>query len=247
MIKRNQWAFLIATMLMLASCAPVYLPNTRNAPLFRGAGEFQGSVHVTRGFDAQAAVSVTNHFGVSGSWNYVSNTDTKDQDNYLKHSLWDAAIGYYENTDKVAFEVFGGYGKGDGTSYGKYYFFDDTDVRVNGTYQRFFIQPSIGSNNRIFNWIATVRVSVVDFDKITNLDTAPGSIPETNNPDPVVFMEPSFTGRIFFGKTSPIYTQLQVGVSFSPQRDPVFDFQPFLASFGLGFRIGGIKKVVSAE
>ncbi|MBK5280338.1 MAG: hypothetical protein JJE09_15880 [Bacteroidia bacterium] len=48
----------IILLLLVASCAPIYAPTTRNAPLFRGAGEFQASGYLTTGLDFQAASEV---------------------------------------------------------------------------------------------------------------------------------------------------------------------------------------------
>jgi hypothetical protein len=205
-------------LLALFSCAPVYVPNTRNAALFRGAGEFQGSVHFGEGIDAQGAVSVTNHIGVMGNYNYVNRNTSEDDDDdkYVKHKFWEAAVGYYENSGKICYEIFGGYGKGEGTSLGNYSWFGQSKILATGTYQRFFIQPSIGSNKNIFNWIVSTRISYVDFTKFSYDNQV-----ATYN-SPVLFFEPAFTGRINFGQ-SPIYSQFQTGFSFTTQGDTVFD------------------------
>lgn len=221
------------------SCAPVYIPNVHNAPLFRGAGEFQTSISFGEGLDAQGAVSITNHIGIMGNYNYVSRntSDTNDED-YVRHKFWEAGLGYYENADKMSYEIFGGYGRGEGTSYGSYSWFGPTELNATGTYQRFFIQPSIGSNDNIFNWIVSTRISLVDFEKFT-YDNVVASYD-----NPVLFFEPAFTGRIHFGK-SPIYSQFQTGFSFTTQGDTVFDYQPFQLSFGIGLRLGGKPKVTT--
>ena len=224
-------------LLAFFSCAPVYIPNTRNAALFRGAGEFQSSIHFGEGIDAQGAVSITNHIGLMGNYNYVNRntSDQNDVDKYTKHKFWEAAVGYYENTGKICYEIFGGYGRGEGSSYGNYVWFSPDDVLAKGTYGRYFVQPSIGSNSNIFNWIVSTRISYVDFEKFTY-----GTQVATYN-NPVLFFEPAFTGRINFGQ-SPIYSQFQTGFSLTTQGDTVFDYQPFQLSFGLGLRLGGKPK-----
>ncbi len=225
----------------ILSCAPVYVPNARNAPLFRGAGEFQSSVSFGEGIDAQGAVSITNHIGVMGNYNYVNrNTSDINDNDYVKHKFWEAGVGYYENTDKMSYEIFGGYGRGEGTSYGTYSWFGSTDINATGNYQRFFIQPSIGSNQNIFNWIVSTRISLVDFENFTY----DGVVANYNSP--ALFFEPAFTGRIHFGK-SPIYTQFQTGFSFTTQGDTVYDYQPFQLSFGIGLRFGGKPKNTATE
>jgi len=243
-MNKNACIVLALLALMMSSCAPLYVPSTRNAALFRGAGEFQGSVHIGTGLDAQAAVSVTDHVGVMGGYNHVSrNTNDNNDDDYIKHNSWEAAVGYYENTGKICYEFFGGYGKGEGESNGDFFEVDNT--YGTGTYSKIFIQPSVGSNNHVFNWIATARISHIDFDRITYFDDNQSQPTITvKSPDPVIFIEPSFTGRVFFGK-SPIYSQFQVGFSYATQGNPGFDYEPFNFSFGFGLRLGGQAKVVT--
>lgn len=228
--------------LFLASCSPVYVPNIRNAALFRGAGEVQASGHFgTQGVDAQAAVSVTNHIGVMGNFNSVSRNSNESDDKYIKHKFWEAGLGYYENApnEKICYEIFGGYGRGEGTTYDNYdelFGPNPNDIRATGKYQRFFIQPSVGSNRRIFNWIVSARVSYVDFESFSY-----AGVTKTYN-DPVIFLEPAFTGRINFGQ-SPIYSQFQVGFSVNTQGSTVFDYQPTTFGIGFGLRLGGPRKV----
>lgn len=244
-MKTPVWIVVIFAMFLMSSCAPLYVANTRNAAMFRGAGEFQGSAHVGLGLDAQGAASLTNHIGFMGSYSYINrntyeNNNTNNRE-YLKHSSWEAAIGYYENVEKLCYEIFGGYSNGQGTAYGNYFNF--SDAKATGTYDRFFIQPSIGSNSHIFNWIVSPRISYVDFrsQELLSTPSQPSSI--TIDPDPVIFLEPAFTGRIFFGK-SPIYSQFQVGFCFTTQGDTSFDYEPFNFSFGFGFRLGGQPKIL---
>jgi len=225
--------------LLLASCSPVYVPNVRNAALFRGAGEVQASGHFGNGLDGQAAISITNHLGIMGSIESV-NRSSENNDKYVKHNFWEGGIGYYENApnDKICYEIFGGYGRGEGTSFNNYdklFGPNPDDIKATGKYKRYFIQPSIGSNHRIFNWIVSGRISYVDFESFTT-----GGMTVTYN-DPVIFFEPAFTGRVNFGK-SPIYSQFQTGFSIPTQGDNVFDYQPFTLSFGFGLRLGGPRK-----
>lgn len=236
-MKKNHGliAVVLVTVLM-SSCAPLYVPSSRNAALFRGAGEVQASVHVGTGLDAQAAVSVTNNIGVMGGYNYVSRNTADNNDNdYIKHKAWEGAVGYYENTGKICYEIFGGYGKGEGESNGDFFEIDNTFGT--GTYSKFFIQPSVGTNNHIFNWIVTARVSHIDFEDIRYFDLNQTTM-TIKRPDPVIFIEPSFTGRVFFGK-SPMYSQFQAGFSYTTQGNPGFDYEPFHFSVGFGLRLGG--------
>jgi hypothetical protein len=231
-MKKLLWIALI-----FSSCSPVYVPNVRNAALFRGAGEVQVSGHVGSGVDLQSAVSVTDHIGVMANYEFMRRTRT-GSDKYIKHNFWEGAVGYYENSDNLCYEIFGGYGKGEGTVYENYgdAFAGPTEVLALGKYQRFFIQPSIGSNHRIFNWIVSARISYVDVDEFVYDGRS------AIHNDPVIFFEPAFTGRINFGK-SPIYTQFQTGLSLdTTYGEPVYDYEAFNFSFGFGIRLGGLPR-----
>lgn len=224
---------------LLASCSPIYVPNVRNAALFRGAGEVQVSGHFGQGLDGQAAISVTNNIGISGAIESV-NRSSENNDKYVKHKFWEGGIGYYENApnEKIAYEIFGGYGRGEGTAYNsfdKLFGVNPDDIKATGKYQRFYIQPSVGSNHRIFNWMVSARISYVDFESFTS-----NGVVVTYN-EPVIFFEPAFTGRVNFGK-SPIYSQFQAGFNVNVQGSSAFDYQPTTLSFGIGLRLGGPRK-----
>jgi hypothetical protein len=89
-------------------------------------------------------------------------------------------------------------------------------------------------------------MSYVDFEKYTNIDTNNPSYGFSINPEPAIFFEPAFTGRVFFGK-SPIYSQFQTGFSFTTQGQTQFEYEPFHFSFGFGFRLGGQPKKSSEQ
>ncbi|MEJ0030100.1 MAG: hypothetical protein WDO15_06885 [Bacteroidota bacterium] len=48
----------------LTSCAPAYISNTRNTPMFGEANEFAGSVAISSGLDVQTAYSVSDHVAI---------------------------------------------------------------------------------------------------------------------------------------------------------------------------------------
>lgn len=224
----------IFILLIASSCAPVYVPNLRNSPVFTKAGEVQVSGSIGRSYEAQAGVAVTNHIGITGGFSYVNNTSVEDTDDYLKHRFLEGGVGYFENSGKLCYEIYAGYGQGEGSSYDSYKYFTDTELAT-GKYQRFYIQPAIGMNkHRIFNWSAMLRFSFVDFTSFDN-----GIIVETDNQDPVLFIEPGFMGRVNFG-SSKMFMTFQAGVSF-PQRETYFDHEPISAGVGLGLRFGALR------
>jgi hypothetical protein len=217
-----------------SACAPVYIPNARNSPLFRGAGEVQGTVHISQGFDIQGGVAVTDNIGVLANFNVVNKTTTDDE-SYIKHNFFEGAIGYFENSGSLSYEIYGGYGRGKGTSFDEYDFFDPNQaVKATGEYNRFFVQPGFGQNKKAFNWIVSARFSWVDF---TSFET--GGMTVRRDVAPILFIEPAFTGRLNFGK-SKIFMAFQAGLSYA-QSDPYFDYEPFFVSIAMGLRLGGNK------
>lgn len=231
--NRNAMKKFIVILLLASSCAPVYVPNLRNSPVFTKAGEVQVSGSIGRSYEAQAGVAVTNHIGVTGGFSYVNNTTVDDTDDYLRHKFFEGGIGYFENAGKFCYEVYAGYGRGEGKSY------DNNDITSGelaiGKYQRFYIQPAIGMNkHRIFNWSAMLRFSFVDF---TSFES--GGVIYTERQDPVLFIEPGFMGRVNFGN-SKMFMTFQAGVSF-PQRETYFDHEPVSAGIGLGLRFGALR------
>jgi hypothetical protein len=217
---------------MATSCAPVYIPNARNTPMFKGAGEIQAGIQISQGIDVQTAVAVTDHIGIMANFSSTNHTTVDNDEDYIKHRFFEGAVGYYENTGKLFYEIYGGYGRGKGTAYDTYDFTSSSPVKATGEYNRFFIQPSFGMNQKVFNWSVSARFSWVDFVSL-NTDAQPVSI----DADPVLFIEPAFTGRINFG-SSKIFMAFQTGISF-PQTNTFFEYEPFFASIGMGLRLGG--------
>lgn len=224
----------LVILLIATSCAPVYVPNARHSPMFKGAGEVQVAAQLSAGTEAQAAVAITDHIGVMGNFAYVSRTQDEDDD-YIRHSFFEGGVGYFENSDRLSYEVFAGYGRGKGITYDTY---DsgtpDDPLKVTGHYQRFFIQPGIGTNHRkVFNWSAVMRLSIIDFTEFES-----GGQTEPFNADPILFFEPGFIGKLNFGST--LFLNFQGGISF-PRQDIDFDYEPLSLAIGMGLRFGGPK------
>jgi hypothetical protein len=230
--------------ILLISCSPVYVPNVRNAPLFTKGGEFQGAMQFgTSGIDAQAAVAITNNLAIMGNYSYGNrNTDTlydNSKDNYHKHKFYEGGIGYYKNDDKFCFEIFLGYGRGEGTSYGSYSIFSSSeDVLATGKYTRIFLQPSFGLNKKFVHVAFTPRFSMVEF---TEFSTTSSSAPIVKGGlEPKIFVEPAVTARFNF-LDNRFFGTIQVGVSTSLTDNTAFDYEPFNIATGIGFRLGGLR------
>jgi hypothetical protein len=224
---------------LFSSCAPVYVPNIRNSPMFRNAGEFQGTAQVGNGFDGQAAVSVTNHIGFMSNYSYINRNryDTDHKNGFLKHRYFEGGLGYFKNDSRMFFELFVGYGTGQGSSYDTYAFFGTNTVQATGKYQRYFIQPAFGFNKGTMNVSFVPRFSLVDF---TEFSSGPTSITDTK--PGIGFFEPAVIGRV--NMSNHFFFTFQGGLSVALD-DTYFDHRGFQMSAGLGFRLNAIPVVVN--
>jgi hypothetical protein len=230
-----------------AGCSPVYVPNARNSPLFTKAGEFQGTVALGNGVDVQTAASITNHIGIMANYSYEDRNSSQyttdfDEDKYHHHQFLEGGIGYYENVNNWCYEIFAGYGKGKGSSYDSYSWWNDVTQKATGKYERFFIQPAIGLNKKVMGISFVPRLSVVDFKEFSN-DVSTFKI----NESPKVFFEPAVVGRVNLADNH-LMLMFQAGVSFVPDGSKLFyEYRPFQFSTGIGFRIGGTKSERSSD
>lgn len=231
----------LAVALMLASCAPVYVPNARNAPLLTRAGELQGSIQFGNGIDAQGAVAVTNNIGLMGNFSYANNKspDPNDLDDYHRHKFFEGGIGYFQNEGKWCYEIFAGYGKGEGSSYDTYDFWisNNSPVMATGKFERYFIQPAFGLNKKVMHVAFVPRISIVDF---TEFDSDDAIAPYIANDDPKIFFEPAVVGRVNLMNNHMFFT-FQAGLSLATTK-LYYEHRPVQISTGIGFRIGGGPK-----
>jgi len=229
----------IVLLIVASSCAPVYVPNARNSPLFKKAGEFQGSMQLGNGLDLQGAVSVTNHIGLMANYSYAdrnsTNFDPDDDSGYHHHKFFEGGIGYYENQGAWCYEIFAGYGRGEGASYDEYEWWGAQSQRATGKFERYFIQPAFGLNKKIMHVSFVPRISIVDFTEFSS-DVA---VQPLNN-DPDIFIEPAVIGKVNL-MDNHIFFVFQAGFTV-PVSSTYFEYRPFQFSTGLGFRLFGNKK-----
>jgi len=221
-------------LIVLTGCAPVYTPNLRNTPLFTKAGEFQASAQLGNGIDAQAAVAVSNHIGLMSNFSYADRSGVEDPDQYHYHKLFEGGVGYFENYEKICFEIFAGYGKGEGAGYDKFNFISTEEVRAKGEFNRYFIQPAIGFNRKMFHASFSSRISFVDMYAFTNEVTGT-TYPQT---DLAVYFEPAVMGKLNMADNHLFFT-FQAGASAVITGETPWDYRPFQWGMGMGFRLGG--------
>ncbi|MFZ1809146.1 MAG: hypothetical protein WAU36_18070 [Cyclobacteriaceae bacterium] len=233
-----RFSLVVVSIVLFASCAPMYVPNTRNTPLFRGQGEFQGSAFIGTGIDLQGALSLTDNIGVIGNYSFLNETrnDPFDQSQTFKrkNNFFEGGIGYYQASRSRRIELYVGYGQGKGTTTGQYGFLGlgQQEVIVTGKYNRIFIQPSIGTNNRGFNLAFTPRFSLVNFNEFQS-----GVIVESPDEGAHLFIEPAATARFRLGQN--LNGMFQLGLNLPTPNDAFFDHVPVQASFGIQLHLGG--------
>lgn len=227
----------------LTSCAPAYIANTRNVPMFAEANEFAGTVALSSGVDVQLAYSLTDHIGVMANANTVQQTlKPEGQESFKRnHVFGEGGIGYFSRTKKSRFELYAGYGMGSGTSYESYFFFNmaSEEAVTKGKYSRIFIQPSLGTNNKKFNLIFTARVSMVGFSEFSTEDTR--ATPSIYKPSDgyTVVIEPALTARAHLAGNVRGFFQL--GVNRPLNDDVVFNYVPVQASIGIQIHTGQLR------
>lgn len=223
--------------LLVASCSPLYIPNTRNAPLFREQGEAQVGGYINSGgLEAQGAYAVTDHIGAIGSFAYGASQ--KSNPDYTRKNMYgEVGLGLYDLSRSFRYELYAGYGFGEGTSYDQYYFFNsqfgNQTLVSTGKMNKIFLQPTIGTNNLNGNIYFTPRVAWVDYSEFTHDGY-------TVKPDekPVIFLEPALTGK--FRLKGNIHALFQLGIT-APIGDSFFEYQTMQATVGLQIDTGGLR------
>lgn len=225
---------------LLSSCAPLYLPATRNAPLFTEQGEAQISGFLSAaGIEAQGAYALSDHIALTGSYAYANQKKTSNSIEYTrKNNYAEVGLGIYNVTRSIRWEIIGGYGFGESTSSDVYYFIaPNTETVATGKLQRFFIQPSIGTNNRGTNLSFTPKLSWVDFSEFTSSGV-------TYKPDekPSIILEPAATLKVHLAGN--LFGLFQLGLAVPMSGEPFFKYQSLQASVGIQIDTGGLRTKV---
>lgn len=225
--------YIFILLALLSGCAPTYVPNVRNAPLFTKGGEFQASIQGGNGLDVQAAASVTNHIGLMANYSYADRErfDPDNADDYHRHKLLEGGLGYYTNRGEWCLEVYAGYGQGEGSSLNE--ILTSTSTPNVGKYHRYFLQPAIGLNKKTMGVAFVHRISYVDF-----TEYAESPVPYAVHEKPRVFLEPAVVGRVNFAENMGFFT-FQLGSAIPTSSNIYFKYRRYQMSAGLGFRIGG--------
>jgi hypothetical protein len=207
-MKRIYLLFLIAC----NSCTIVYHPNTRNLPMFSGKGEFKGTASVTINGDwnVQSAYAVSHHVGIMANGMLFENSQ---QGKHSESAFGELGAGYFLNTKKYYFDVFGGYGIGNRDVEYHAALFSNSQSRTQGVYHRVFLQPGFGFKASGFEAGLALRVSYLDlYGMKESSEGQPDQWPYT---DKFVF-EPAGVARYSYKK---VFCEFQMGVSLPLAND----------------------------
>lgn len=192
----------------------------------------------------QGAVAVTNHIGLLGNFSY-GNSNSNISSNigsYHRHKFFEGGIGYFKNKDKWVYEIFAGYGTGEGS--GRDSNGNDKIETASSKFQRYFIQPAFGLNKRKFQLSFVPRIALVDLTEFKSNVFDNRNVAAAAD-DPTLFIEPAAIGR-FSLLQNRMFLVGQSGLSFA-LREIHYDYCPFYVSVGIGFRLGGVRKEVTSQ
>jgi hypothetical protein len=220
-------------LLVSTSCAPVYVPTKNNVPLLSGKGEFQGYVGAGVGFNVQSAYALTDNIGVAANYLYAKSGGRNNDNDSFKHQAGELAIGFYKNIrSDLCFEVYTGVGIGKGNADQAGDFLSST-ISANSKYNKFFIQPAVGSTEKWLRWNVSLKCSLVDF---TSINVQESGDPDITNVPSKVFLTPAITTAYDFwnGRLS---ASLQVGANTHLGEKTGYHYFVLVGSVGLTYKI----------
>jgi len=164
MIKSLQYIVILATIAVLNSCG-IYRMNVANVPLMQQAGQVEvGGFATTTGYDAQAAVAVTNHMAVLANG---SNTLGKVEDFFYsyKHSFGELGAGYFKNlSNGKEFEIYGLAGKGSTNCYSLSGLEGIApEITKHASYDRYALQGNFARKHNKLYMAVTARLLMVHY------------------------------------------------------------------------------------
>ncbi|MBL6448162.1 hypothetical protein JMN32_17720 [Fulvivirga sp. 29W222] len=228
--------FLIIPILFCCSCASVYIPNSRNMPIIDHGGEVIASVKGgSTGFEGQLAFSPVDRFGIITDGLYKNSSTSETDDDYQKHEYLGIGAGYYEPiSDWGVFELYGGYGKGEGSAQDEYIFFTSNTEYATGKYKRYFVQPGFALKKENIELGFCYRIARVEFYEFEDNNIQGIEISNT-------IMEPAVVFRAG-GKNIKMDSQLGFNI---PMYETEFEFPIFTISVGVMLRLDFGRKAVS--
>lgn len=170
MKSTNSNLFLIACIvgLLFSGCAPVYVSNRLNTPLFDDAG--QANIGVGYGVDGlslNGAFSIVNSVAFIG--NYSHKNRQEDPSYKFEHSIGEFGVGFFgsmplkSEKEHFFYEGFLGYGIGQSNAL-------DTGLIyykiTESKYAQLFLQPNIGYRINNFAMAFSIRMNFINFNHL---------------------------------------------------------------------------------
>ncbi|MBK8944518.1 MAG: hypothetical protein IPM32_04520 [Ignavibacteriae bacterium] len=156
------------------SCAPIYVPNIVNVPLFTKKDEaIINANYGTNGINFQGAYSIFDNFAVQiNTENRESNINAKDKKRINannpqnKLNYYETAFGYYYPfNETMVLEIFGGGGLGNSSALDNYNIFSKDKTYAEGEFYKMFIQGDVGSKMKFFEGGIAFRFAYLEFTK----------------------------------------------------------------------------------
>ena len=230
--------------MVFGSCAPVYVANRLNSPLFDDGGQANFGVgYGEDGVSLNAAVSPVNSLAFIGNYSTL-NRDNQEDTRKFDHTIKELGVGYFNNLplkgedENFFYEGFIGVGFGDSKSedYENGSFHDEISE---SEYRQLFIQPSLGYRINQFALAGSIRMNFVNFNqlKITK-DNA------TKSYNDLKANSFAMAGTLY-GWFDPVRIGLQAGFTGFGQRedtDAVIDYDPLIFNLSVEYTFRGRKE-----
>ena len=215
--------YLLALVIGLNACAPIYIPNVVHAPLFTEKGDADISVHTgISGVDAHVAYAPTNFMGVMVNGSFANRGSGTN--NFHVHNYAEASVGLFKKLEsEFVMEAYAGIGGGNiRSSSDNTFWLND----VTASNFKYFIQPTLGYKTKNFESALVLRYA--------NVSVRQNNIKYQND-----FIEP--VGLIKVGTENVKFT-CQAGFSATSANSfNSYDYQPLIMSVGVVARLN-VKK-----
>ncbi|MCK5075263.1 MAG: hypothetical protein KAR38_02755, partial [Calditrichia bacterium] len=169
-MKKLFLLLVIALLISIYSCAPVYVPSTHAAPMLENKGEVHTSIYTgTNGFNGQFAFAATENIGVQINGLYLN--DKEEHNNYehdRKTVYGEMAFGRYGKLNNFfRVESYLGAGHGWSKAWDGWNIFSDADdgYYVKGYFNKFFATTSFAFTTPVMDTGLGIKLSYVDFYK----------------------------------------------------------------------------------
>lgn len=226
--------FILASFVLLTSCAPIYIPNNVNTPLLTEAKEFTLNMSTGMdGFDCQLAYAVTDDIGLMLNGAYLSKDGTNIHDSEVKYTQQqkyiETALGWFQQPyDNFVVETYLGGGIGKSSSTDSYLFTDDKKIYGEGNFYKLFVQSDMGFKSSFLEGGVALRGAYINFYKMHH------DLNLTVNKFDGLFIEPA----VFLRIGGPVFKiQSQFGFTSKLSNKKFLIYEPYILSIGFILRI----------